>query len=261
VTGNPRLDAAVRYAEHGWPVFPCKSDAKEPATRHGVHDAETDPRTVARFWSGHPEANVAIATGAPGPTVLDVDVAHGKPGHQSLNKANRAGLVPAAQALVRTPSGGSHLYFQGDAQGNASMPRHGLDLRGKGGYVVSPPSTVGGRPYVVVHHEPSAAHIDFAKIREHLQPQAERPAWQPRDGQQPGVPHLADWVAGLGEGNRNAGTFWAACRAAEAGDGDTLAAIARAAVSTGLDQGSVDKTIASAQRAASPKAEPQREAG
>jgi len=251
---SDRQDAAVRYAKAGWPVFPVRPDAKEPMTRHGVLDAETDPGTVTRWWSRHPDANVAIATGAPGPTVLDVDVAHGKPGHQSLNQAARAGLVPSPMALIRTPSGGSHLYYEGDAQGNASMPRKGLDLRGKGGYVVSPPSTVGARPYVVVHKQPSAEHIDFAAIRDHLQPQPQRSAWQPREGREPGVAHLAEWVGGLTEGNRNAGTFWAACRAAEAGDSDTLAAIARAAVSTGLDERSVDLTIASAQRTASPKA-------
>jgi hypothetical protein len=257
---SDRQDAAVRYARAGWPVFPCKPDAKEPATRHGVLDAETDPHTVTRWWSAHPDANVGIATGAPGPTVLDVDVAHGKPGHQSLNEAKRAGLVPSPKALIRTPSGGSHLYYEGDTQGNGSMPKHGLDLRGKGGYVVSPPSTVGGRPYVVVHRQPSAEHVDFSKIRERLQPQPERSVWQPREGQQPGLDHLADWVGKLAEGNRNAGTYWAACRAAEAGDSDALSAIARAAVSTGLDQRSVDKTIASAQRSTSPKV-PDREAG
>jgi Bifunctional DNA primase/polymerase, N-terminal len=257
---SSRQDAAVRYAGAGWPVFPCKPDAKEPATRHGVLDAETDPQTVTRWWSRHPDANVAIATGAPGPTVLDVDIANGKPGHESLNEVIRASLVPSPMALIRTPSGGSHLYFEGDAQGNGSMPKHGLDLRGKGGYVVAPPSTVGGRPYVVVSHSAVPASIDFAAIRERLQPQPERPAWRPLDGREPGVAHLADWVAELGEGNRNAGTFWAACRAAEAGDADALDAIARAAVSTGLDQRAVAKTMASAQRTASPKA-PEREAG
>jgi hypothetical protein len=39
---NERQDAAVRYASAGWPVFPCKPDAKEPATTYGVLDAETD---------------------------------------------------------------------------------------------------------------------------------------------------------------------------------------------------------------------------
>lgn len=245
-------DVAVRYASAGWPVLPVKPDAKEPATKHGVLDAETDPRTVARFWARNPDANVGIATGAPGPTVLDVDVAHGKPGNASLNEAIRAGLVPSPMATIRTPSTGSHLYYEGDEQRNGSLPKHGLDLRGQGGYVVAPPSTVAGRPYVVVSHSAQPASIDFSKIREHFQPATERPFWQPRDGQQ-GVAHLADWVADLQEGNRNAGTFWAACRAVEAGDTDALDAIGRAAVSTGLDRRAVDATIASAQRTASPK--------
>ena len=159
-------------------------------------------------------------------------------------------------ALIRTPSGGSHLYYEGDAQGNGSMPKHGLDLRGQGGYVVAPPSTVGGRPYVVVAKQAERrAHRLRARSASTCSRSRERPAWQPREGREPGVAHLADWVAGLSEGNRNAGTFWAACRAAEAGDTGTLGAIARAAVSTGLDQRSVDKTIASAQRTASPKAD------
>lgn len=256
---SDRQDAAARYARAGWPVFPCRPDAKQPVTRHGVLDAETDPRTIARWWSRHPDANVAIATGSPGPTVLDVDTKDGKPGHASLNKAIRAGLVLGPMALVRTPSGGSHLYYEGDEQGNGSMPRHGLDLRGKGGYVVAPPSAVSGRPYVLVSRTAQPASVDFAAIRTHLQPQPQRPAWQPRDGQ-PGVGQLAGWVAGLQEGNRNAGTFWAACRAAEAGDNDALTAIAAAAASTGLDPRAVGKTIASALRTARPKAA-DREAG
>jgi Bifunctional DNA primase/polymerase, N-terminal len=267
---SPRQAAAVQYARAGWPVFPVAADkpdcqrgedcrCKAPLTPHGLKDAETDPRTVTRFWARHPDANVAIATGAPGPTVLDVDVAHGKPGNRSLNEAIRAGLVPSPMAAIRTPSGGSHLYYQGDAQGNGSMPKKGLDLRGKGGYVVAPPSLVHGRPYEVVSHSAQPASIDFAAIRQHLEPQPERRAWQPEPGRH-GVGHLADYVARLEEGNRNAGTFWAACRAVEAGDSETLAAIARAATSTGLDQRAVDKTIASAQRTARPKA-PDREAG
>jgi Bifunctional DNA primase/polymerase, N-terminal len=256
---NALRETALRYARSGWPVFPCHPGAKEPMTKHGVHDAETDPRVIGRWWGRHPEANIAIATGTPGPTVLDVDIAHGKPGYKSLNAAIRAGLVPPPMASVRTPSGGSHLYYQGDEQGNASMARKGLDLRGRGGYVIAPPSTVGGRSYQVVSHSGAPALINFAAIRQHLEPQADRPAWQPRPGQHPAV-HLAGWVAQLTEGNRNDGLFWAACRAAESGDADALDAIARAAKRTGLDQDAISKTIASALRTTHPKA-PDKEAG
>jgi hypothetical protein len=250
---NALRDTAVRYGRSGWPVFPCHPGAKEPMTKHGVHDAETDPGVIGRWWGRHPDANIAIVTGAPGPTVLDVDIAHGKPGYKSLNAAIRAGLVPPPMASVRTPSGGSHLYYQGDEQRNASLPRRGLDLRGLGGYAIAPPSAVGGRSYVVISHSGEPARISFAAIRQQLEPEAERPAWQPRDGQH-AAGHLAGWVAQLTEGNRNAGLFWAACRASEAGDADALDAIARAAKSTGLEQAAISKTIASALRTAGPKA-------
>lgn len=247
--------AALAFARRGWPVLPCQPGRKEPATCHGVLDAETSPAVISRWWARHPDANVAVATGAPGPTVLDVDVAHGKPGRQSLRQVALAGLVPPAWATVRTPSGGRHLYYAGDDQGNASMPALGLDLRGRGGYVLVPPSTVGGTQYVVVgSSRGTPARIDFTAIRACLAPQPQRlpaPGFRSRD---PGAGHLAGWVAQLPEGNRNSGLFWAACRAAEAGDDRALDAIAAAAVSTGLDAGAVRKTIASAQRTVSAQA-------
>src|SRR6266536_3521243 len=71
---NPRLAAALRYAQANWPVFPCIPGEKVPATRHGFLDAATDPDKITWWWSRNPERNVAIATGTPGPDVLDVDV-------------------------------------------------------------------------------------------------------------------------------------------------------------------------------------------
>ena len=268
-TGQPsptRRQASERAPGNRCPLRPLRlarvplPPRRERADdRHGVHDAETDPGLIGRWWGRHPGANIAIATGAPGPTVLDVDIAHGKPGYKSLNGAIRAGLVPPPMASVRTPSGGSHLYYQGDEQRNASLARRGLDLRGRGGYVIAPPSAVGGRSYLVVSYSGQPARIDFAAIRQHLQPEAERPAWHPGRGQHPAV-HLAGWVAQLTPGNRNAGLFWAACRAAESGDADALDEIARAAKRTGLDQAAISKTIASALRTTHPKA-PDKEAG
>jgi hypothetical protein len=242
------LDAAVRYARRGWAVFPCKPGSKEPATVHGFHDATTDVGRVERFWARRPDMNVAVATGGDGPDVLDVDVAHGKPGYQSLHAAIRADLVPPPMGWIATPSGGMHLYYCGDSQRNGSLPDHGLDFRGEGGYVVTAPSHVGGGRYMVVSPwGVERAHLDFARLREHLAPRAEA---RPRlgHGLEPGTDHLAAWVADQKPGNRNRATFWAACRAAEADDSDALAAIADAAASTGLERRAVDKTIASAVR-------------
>lgn len=250
---NAHLDASLRFARYGWPVFPCKPGSKEPATAHGVNDATTDMARIERFWGRRPDMNVAVATGGAGPDVLDVDVAHGKVGYQSLNEALNAGLVPTPMGSVSTPSGGLHLFYIGDSQRNGSLPLHGLDFRSEGGYVVTAPSRVDGRPYVVVSAwNPNPVTIDFGRIREHFAPSLERVPCRSRAGQH-AVGHLAAWVAGQKPGNRNQATFWAACRAAELGDSDALEAIAEAAIGTGLARAAVDKTIASALRTASCK--------
>jgi len=256
------LDAALRYARRGWSVFPCKPGSKEPATAHGVYDATTDPGRIDRFWRRAPDSNVAIATGGEGPDVLDVDVAHGKPGRRSLNIAMSAGLVGRPMGTVATPSGGMHLYYRGDAQRNGSLPNHGLDFRGEGGYVVAPPSQVDGHPYLLVQAWTARpSDIDFGRIRDHFEPRQSRLQAARDTGPQP-TGQLAEWVARQHEGNRNQATFWAACRAAEAGDTDALDAIAEGAVSTGLTRRAVDKTIASAIRTVSQQGmQAQREAG
>ena len=59
---------------------------------------------------------------------------------------------------------------------------------------------------------------------------------------------LAAWVERLEEGNRNAGLFWAACRAVESGQADVLGQIAAAAEKTGLTEPEIGRTIASARR-------------
>jgi hypothetical protein len=155
--------AALAYARQGWPVFPChhpvrrgcscgnddcSSPAKHPRTRRGLHDATTNREVVRRWWRSWPQANVAVRTGAvdgtPGPgfVVLDIDPPHG--GNNSL-AALLSGHGPLPDtAVVRTGSGGMHLYFAhpGRPVRNSAGTRlgPGLDVRADGGYVIAPPS-------------------------------------------------------------------------------------------------------------------------
>ena len=68
---------------------------------------------------------------------------------------------------------------------------------------------------------------------------------------------LAAWVAGRGEGERNRGLFWAACRLAENGvpPADALDALGAAAQSAGLGDREITTTVRSAYRATQPAPE------
>jgi Bifunctional DNA primase/polymerase, N-terminal len=172
-------------------VFPCKPGRKEPNTVHGFKDATTDPERIRSWWSRHPDDNVAIATGAPAPDVVDVDVKADGNGYQALERLRRAGLLVGAIGIVRTPSGGAHIYYPGTENPCRALRRHHLDFRGRGGYVVAPPSRVGGRCYQLVEERPDGRPVDFAAIAALLDPPRQpprRPARQDAaDGEIPAV--------------------------------------------------------------------------
>jgi hypothetical protein len=240
------MDAALAYAAIGWPAFPCKPDSKEPDTVHGFKDATTDARRIRAWWSAVPARNVAIATGAPGIDVLDVDVREDGNGWEAFSRLKRAGLLSGARAIIRTRSGGLHVYFAGTTQSCGRLVRHHLDFKSAGGYVVAPPSMAGGGSYEVLDHRPGeAGRLDWPAVRRLLEPVtgARRPPAECGD-----VSALVAWVGKLREGNRNDGLFWASCRAAESGHEGALAELADAAVRAGLPEAEAHRTVASAAR-------------
>ena len=239
---------ALAYASRGWPVFPCHPGSKKPATRHGFRDATADPAQVRRWWKRLPTANLAIATGLPGPDVLDVDVrgAAGS-GFAAYHRLKREGLLSGAGAVVATPGGGMHVYFAGTSQGSGRLAGHHLDFKASGGYVLAPPSQVNGRPYRVVSRQAASGVLDWAAAVSLLAPGRHR--LTPLSRLAPGdLGRLAAWVGRLGEGNRNSGLFWAACRALEAGEPCGLDDLGAAAARAGLDDREIARTLASARR-------------
>lgn len=240
------LDAALAYAARGWPVFPCLPGRKVPATRHGFQDASTDTDQLRSWWSRDPTANVAVATGHPGPDVLDIDVKK-VDGMATLERLRRTGLVAGPTALVTTPSGGLHLYFAGTSEGNHALARHGIDLRATGGYVLAPPSTVDGNPYRLTDARPATgARLDWARLARFLDPPHRHVPQRPDGAGSDNIGHLVRWVSTLAEGNRNNGLHWAACRAVETGHDP--APLIDAAVAAGLPDHEARATVASALR-------------
>src|SRR5712691_5859125 len=169
------VSSALAYASYGWPVFPCHSGSKVPATLHGFRDATTDPEQIREWWHRQPDANLAIATGSPGPDVLDIDQ-HGEAGNGfgALNRLIRAGLITQVRAVISTPSGGMHAYFAGSSQPTRRLPRHHLDFRAQGGCVVAPPSQIGGRFCQVLGRSSQSSGLDWRRAAELLEPGRDR---------------------------------------------------------------------------------------
>nr|BDD46354.1 hypothetical protein 9 [Pseudomonadaceae bacterium] len=135
------LEAALTYAELGYPVFPCVPGQKEPLCDHGVHDATVDAERIERWWAERPNANVAIATA--GLLVLDIDS-----GSEWLSEDEDRAVELMVAPLSYTGGGGRHFVFrqpEGKCWRNTTgrLSRH-VDTRADGGYFVVPPSVLSG---------------------------------------------------------------------------------------------------------------------
>jgi hypothetical protein len=175
-------DAALGYASRGIPVLPlhyplphhrgvqpvtddgqlahpavgtgcscrdpsCGQVGKHPLgslVPHGVKEATTNRARVLAWWTQQPQANIGLATGHQF-DVMDVD---GPIGAQAVRAFASEHALHSSGPLVRTGGGGWHFYLAPAGSGNrASVLKH-VDWRGRGGYVVAPPSRHrSGHPY------------------------------------------------------------------------------------------------------------------
>src|SRR5262245_60758345 len=139
------LEATLQYAGHGWSVLPCRD--KVPLVRGGVHAATRDLATIERWLHTWPQANVAIACGAPsGIVVVDID-----------DPSQVPELLDLQTLAASTPSGGRHLYFR-YAEGTRHRVFDWGELRSDGLYVVAPPAS--GREWI--------SNSVIADVPEHL---------------------------------------------------------------------------------------------
>jgi hypothetical protein len=102
---------------------------------HGLTEATTDVAMIERWWRAEPKANVGLRTGVAF-DALDVD---GDEGMAAL-----AIEIPFDDPTVDGPTvttgKGAHVYVAVTGLGNRAGVLPGVDWRGKGGYVVAPPS-------------------------------------------------------------------------------------------------------------------------
>jgi len=184
---EPVLPTALAFARHGHPVFPvnwpvehngkvrcscgsdsrgrpCPKPAKHPYGKlapNGLRSATTDSDLI-REWFGHaaPEANLGVVTERL--VVVDVDARYN--GDASFRALERDHAMPQTWRVL-TGGGGEHIIFAAPddvaiASFNAVQMHNpplgvGIDVRGKGGYFIAPPSRhISGRSYAwsVDHH-------------------------------------------------------------------------------------------------------------
>ncbi|GAB7048394.1 bifunctional DNA primase/polymerase [Catenuloplanes indicus] len=146
----PTLATAARwYAAAGIPVMPlhtptacgcsctagpeCGSPGKHPRLQHGLHEASADLRRVREWWRRWPQANIGLATGG-SLDVCDIDTTTGL-----TRVLDVLDVVRPAGPLVRTGYGW-HLWFAANGLPSRIGLLPGVDWRGRGGYVVAPPS-------------------------------------------------------------------------------------------------------------------------
>ncbi len=108
------LNDALRYAELGYPIFPCAG--RQAAGMRGCKEATTDEEQISAWWQANPDANIGLATA--GLIVVDVD---GKHNPWLANSPDRA-MELAAAPMALTPSGGRHYLFRA---GRAMLSQHG----------------------------------------------------------------------------------------------------------------------------------------
>src|SRR5215212_1860805 len=140
VSSATKNEAAL-YHRRGWCPIPVKERSKATSLVQlapYLKRRATKEELNAWTWNG-----VGIVTGPlSGLLVLDVD---GERGEEKLKE-----LGHPVTPMVRTPSGGLHLYFKhpgGDVRTGIRVAPE-LDVKAAGGYVVAPPSVgPNGRPY------------------------------------------------------------------------------------------------------------------
>jgi hypothetical protein len=250
-------DAALAWLDRDFAVFPLKPRGKVPLgtlVPHGLKEATRDPAVIRDWWLREPKANIGLRTGE-GKFVLDLDDAGAVAWF--TNACGRHGGGPRT-LTVRT-SRGWHLYFKSaraDVPCSTSRIAPHVDVRGKGGYVVTSPSIHPDGPvYTIARDLPIAEApkwlVDLAMPDERPAPAPGPQAFRSEATKLRGVASILALVANAREGERNRLFFWGARRLAEKvcdgliDQGEARALICEAARRAGLTNVEIKATARS----------------
>ena len=144
---HTRLDAALHYAAKGWPVFPCRPNAKVPLGGKGVHDATTDADQIRKWWEANPDCNIGFHVGAANLMAVDYDC-----DDEAVDEF--ATLHDLDETLSVITPNGCHEYYRTDKTIPPSVGKVAdkIDIRSDGSYTLLPPSAVPEGSYKWSYH-------------------------------------------------------------------------------------------------------------
>ena len=142
---NPTKGALYLFGR-GFKVFPVKADGKTPAVT-GWQDwatKATEKKITQYGIANSPNWGVYCV----GLIVIDIDNKPGKKGTQNF-KSFLKGLGKGLPTtfMVKTPTGGYHIYFKGQCKNSVGLVAKDVDVRSTGGYVVAPGSRIEEKEY------------------------------------------------------------------------------------------------------------------
>lgn len=245
-------------------MFPLRPRGKEPLTKNGLHDATTDPAQIEAWWSKHPDANVAVRTGDAF-DVLDLDGPEAVSAFKEWCVTHNVEPASIRKAVSKTSKGWHYLFAPSGVGNRARMLGAPIDWRGRGGYVVVPPSVhPSGARYEWkiaaggdLPEVPAALRdlLDPPVVLRHVEPTLQRTSFEDNDdGHAAYLKAAYDGelarIKDAREGERNATLFSVLCNVIElcnSGlDQRAVDDVCDAARAIGLPDKEVDRTLTSA---------------
>ena len=138
------FEAALNWLNLGAALAPAQPDSKQFVAGYGPQSKQITTPEQAAEWFRERRCNLVVLTGRL--VCLDFD--------EHENYVSWAVNLPGwCETLTeRTPGGGAHVFFFTEEM--PSCQSDVIEVKARGGCVLTAPSTVGGRPYVVTLNAP-----------------------------------------------------------------------------------------------------------
>jgi hypothetical protein len=121
---------AEKYLDIGCSVFPVEGK-KAVVSWKSLQRKRPSNRTFENWQRKFPSSNIGIVTGkVSGITVIDCD-------DPNVSVSELFDIYGETNFVVRTPSGGHHLYYKFNGENSRTGLDSNIDLKGEGGYVVA----------------------------------------------------------------------------------------------------------------------------